>query len=125
MTMETATLETQRQYELAYARQQARINLMRDQEAFASEKEKYKKILKICIVLDAVELISLGTLGWFIGLVGDYYLYKQTGQSKSGRAQKKKMIIAIIGEKIPFVNILPLRTILWVWGNKASHQATP
>ena len=74
-------------------------------------------------MLDAIELLTLGTVGWLVGLAGDYYLYKKTGQSKAGRAQKKKLIVAIIGEKIPLVNILPLRTILWMWNNPAKSTA--
>src|SRR3989338_2731356 len=109
------TLESQRAYELAQLRQQRSAQTHQEHVDNTADKLFFRKILKICIVLDVIELLSLGTVGWVTGQIGDWYLYKKTGQSKASRAQKKKMITAFIGEFIPAVNLLPLRTILWNW----------
>ncbi|MEK7583119.1 MAG: hypothetical protein AAB483_01795 [Patescibacteria group bacterium] len=107
-------------FQLAQERRRAQLQGAEDQEQKRQEQadqKLFRSVLKISIILDAIDIVSLGTIGWFIGCIGDLYLYKKTGQSKAGRAQKKKIIIAIVGEKIPIVNILPLRTIMAIFSN--------
>ncbi len=71
--------------------------------------------LFLSIVGDLIDFFTGGTIGWFVGLFIDAILALMFGLSKSGRKQFKRMAIALVGESIPIIDMLPLRTIFLIW----------
>lgn len=126
-------LEQQYQYELATDR--IRRQKMLEVEA-APEQEKNEQeatrmgwgfflfLLAVCLILDTIDAFTVGTLGWFTGIIGDLFLAVVSGMSKSGRKQFKKIIAGLLGETIPLINVLPLRTGFLIWGFVSSRSAT-
>jgi len=78
--------------------------------------------LWLSIVGDLIDFITAGTIGWLVGLVIDAILLLMFGLSKSGRKQFKRVLIAVIGESIPFINMLPFRTIVMIWSFTKSRS---
>lgn len=76
------------------------------------------------LIADVVEFFTAGTLGWIVGALVDIYLLILGGSSKSGRKQFKKLLVAVIGETIPIIDALPLRTAIVVWSFISSRSAT-
>jgi len=65
-------------------------------------------LLIISLIADLAEAFTLGTIGWFVGLVVDAILL-----IKLGFSVRKQMgwLIGVVGiETIPGLDILPLRT---------------
>ena len=81
-------------------------------------------LLLLCVVADLVDMITVGTIGWVMGLFVDAVLLLAVGLSKGGRKQFKRIIIGIIGEKIPVINILPFRSLFLIWSFVKSRSAT-
>lgn len=114
-------------YDLAYERaqydrQMQQEALVRQQQQQQEEIEKNKMswwvfipLLILSIIADVVELVTAGTLGWFLGIFVDIILLLVLGLSRSGRKQFKKWLTAIGLEKIPFVGAIPFRTFFLVW----------
>ena len=91
-------------------------------ETVAQEKEGKKIgtmfffiLLILCIIGDIIDIITVGTIGWLVGLFIDAILLMSMGVSKGGRKQFKRMIIGVIGDSIPIVNILPFRSGFLIW----------
>lgn len=71
-------------------------------------------VLGFTVILDLVDAFTAGTIGWLVGIFGDMVLLLVFGMSKGGRKQLRKMLISVLGEKIPVVATLPLRTVMLV-----------
>lgn len=71
--------------------------------------------LLLCVVGDLIDFFTGGTIGWLVGIFIDLILLAMFGMSRSGRGQIKKILIAVVGESIPVVDMLPLRTIFLCW----------
>jgi len=76
-----------------------------------------------CIIGDTIDILTVGTIGWLTGLFVDFILFIILGTSKSGRKQWKKWVVGILGESIPIINILPLRSIFTAWSFVSSRSA--
>ena len=72
-------------------------------------------LLLLCVFGDIIDIFTLGTIGWFTGLIIDGIILLTTGLSKSGRKQFSKMLIGVIGETIPGIAFFPFRTAFLVW----------
>ena len=80
-------------------------------------------LLLLCIIADFVDMITVGTVGWLIGLFVDAILLLSFGLSRSGRKQFKRMVVGVIGDTIPVLAILPFRSFFLVWSFvKSRHQ---
>lgn len=82
-------------------------------------------LLLLCIVADFVDMLTAGTIGWLLGLLVDGILLLSAGLSKAGRKQFKRIIIGVIGEKVPILNILPLRSLFLIWSFVNSRYELP
>lgn len=81
--------------------------------------------LFLSLVADIVELLTLGTIGWFVGFIVDLILLAMLGISKAGRKQWKRWIWGPLIEKIPFLAAIPLfRVGFLVWAFVASRSTT-
>lgn len=116
------------QYKLARDRQEQETAQAAAAEQEAKEKPKQGigwgtgiLVLIFCIILDAIEFFTVGTVGILITIFGDFFLLLYAGMSKKSKGQFKKIVVAVLGEKIPFVSMLPIRSIVWIWGFIASH----
>lgn len=119
------------EYQLAQVRRQQQAQLAAQQEAQEKEKSqgmgwlKFLSVLFVTIVLDLLDFFSVGTIGTIVGFFGNIFILLVAGisqkKSKAKQAQMRKILIMFLGESIPIVNILPLRTIMWVWAFLASH----
>lgn len=78
--------------------------------------------LTLSVIGDLIDFFTAGTIGWLIGLLIDGILAMMFGFSSSGRKQFKKMLIAFIGESIPFIAMLPFRTITTIWSFISSRS---
>lgn len=124
--------EERHAYQLAVARNPALIAQERqaaDEKDQKEEQEKNKMgwgvfllTLPLSIIADTIEIITLGTLGWFIGLGIDFILFLILGFTRAGRKQWKKLISALLAESVPFINVLPIRTIMLIWSFMASRS---
>ena len=81
-------------------------------------------LLLLCVMADFIDMLTVGTIGWVIGLFVDAVLLLSVGLSKGAKKQFKRIIIGIIGEKIPVVNILPFRSLFLIWSFVKSRSAT-
>lgn len=120
-------VDDQYYYNLAYERtqynrQMQQAALARQQQQQQEELEKNKMswltfipCLILAILADVVEIVTVGTLGWFLGIFVDIILLLVLGLSRSGRKQFKKWLTAIGLEKIPIVGAIPFRTFFLVW----------
>lgn len=80
-------------------------------------------MILLSVIADSAEVITGGTLGWFVGLFADFVLLVTLGLTKSGKSQFRRVLAAVIGEKIPFINMLPLRTLFVIWAFLKSRSA--
>ena len=117
-------------YQLELVRAQQRMS---DEEEAARLEEESKKpvpmswllflfMLLISVILDVIDIFTGGTIGWLIGIFGDLLLLEFVGISKSGRKQFKKIIIGLLGDSIPIVAFLPIRSIFLVWAFMSSRS---
>ncbi len=102
--------------------QQARIaELAEEQTALKNQQVPmslgiFVPLLFLCVIGDFIDVITGGTIGWLIGLFIDAIILIVTGLSKAGRKQFKRIVIGLIGETIPIIDILPFRSIFLTWG---------
>ncbi len=82
-------------------------------------------LLLLCVVADFIDMLTIGTIGWLIGLFVDAILLLSVGLSKGGRKQFKRIIVGIIGEKVPILNILPFRSLFLIWSFVKSRYELP
>ena len=84
-------------------------------------------LLLLCVVADFVDMITVGTIGWLVGLFVDAILLLSAGLSRAGRKQFKRIVIGVIGETvpIPFLAILPFRSFFLVWSFVKSRHELP
>ncbi len=82
-------------------------------------------LLSLCIVADFIDMLTAGTIGWIVGIFVDGILLIATGLTKAGRKQFKRILIGVIGEKVPLINILPLRSFFLIWSFVKSRQEPP
>lgn len=75
----------------------------------------------LSIIADTIEILTLGTIGWFVGLFIDFILFILLGSTQAGRKQWKKLISALVVETIPGLDVLPIRTIMVLWSFVASR----
>jgi cell division protein FtsW (lipid II flippase) len=71
---------------------------------------------------DIVEFLTVGTLGWFVGLIVDLILLAMLGSSKAGQQQWKKWIWGPIIETIPVLSAVPFRIAFLIWAFVASRS---
>ena len=84
-------------------------------------------LLLLCVVADFFDMITVGTVGWVVGLFVDAILLLSAGLSKAGRKQFKRILLGVIGETIPipFLAILPFRSFFLVWSFVKSRRELP
>jgi len=84
-------------------------------------------LLLLCVVADFIDIITIGTIGWLIGLFVDGILLLSAGFSKAGRKQFKRILLGVIGETIPipFLAILPFRSLFLTWSFVKSRYEPP
>lgn len=84
-------------------------------------------LLLLCVVADFIDIITVGTIGWLVGLFVDAILLLSAGLSKAGRKQFKRILVGVIGETlpIPFLAILPFRSLFLVWSFVKSRYELP
>lgn len=101
----------------------SRVDIEGEEQKEQNQPEKLERmgivfftiLLLLCVVADFIDMLTAGTIGWLVGLFVDGILLLAIGLTKAGRKQFKKIIIGVIGEKVPFVNILPLRSFFLIW----------
>lgn len=81
-------------------------------------------LLIISVIGDAIELFTVGTIGWLSGLLVDAILLLTLGLSKAGRRQLKRIFVAVGLETIPVVGVLPIRTVFLIWAFAKSRSKT-
>ena len=101
-----STSEQQYQYALEEdrARQRLEAESLAQQQGSSQDKMGWGIFivaLILSLIADAVELITAGTLGWFVGLFIDLILLVMLGFSKAGRKQFKKWIWGPLIETVP------------------------
>lgn len=126
---------TEQQYQYALEENRARQRLSAEEDLARQQQEQQEKGVEankmswllfmpaiiLSIIADVVEILTAGTLGWFVGLFVDIILLFMLGLSRSGRKQFKKWLVMLAGESIPFVAFLPLRTIGIIWSFMSSR----
>ena len=81
--------------------------------------------LILSLIADVVELLTVGTLGWFVGFIIDLILAAMLGFSSAGRKQWKKWIWGPIIETIPILDAIPLfRAAFLTWSFVSSRSET-
>lgn len=79
----------------------------------------------IGLVADAIELFTVGTIGWFAGLLLDMALVFVLVLSKPSRKHWKKWLWGPAIEKIPFINVFPfIRVGFLIWAFISSRSKT-
>jgi hypothetical protein len=79
--------------------------------------------LLLSLVADAAEFFTLGTFGWFVGLVVDLILMLMLGLSAAGQKQFKKWIWGPAIETIPILSALPfIRVAFLTWSFVSSRS---
>ncbi len=128
--MEMADIENQQ-----IIANQLAVQQQTEQERVAEEEEAAKNrgaemslglfipLIILCIIGDFIDVITGGTIGWLIGLFIDGIILLATGLSKAGRKQFKRIVVGLIGETIPIIDVLPFRTIFLTWGFIKSRSA--
>lgn len=130
-SLEESQAELDYSYQLEVAR--ARQRILQDEEAARLEEENQKPVpmgwilflfmLLITVILDIIDIVTGGTVGWFIGIFGDLLLLAVTGISKAGRKQFKRIVIGLLGESVPIIiAFLPIRTICLIWAFMSSRS---
>ncbi|GEM_PF-4825653 len=72
-------------------------------------------LLFICVIGDLIDIFTVGTIGWVVGLFIDAILLIATGLSRAGRKQFKRILIGAAADSFPLVAFLPFRSIFLVW----------
>lgn len=81
--------------------------------------------LFLSLVADAAELLTGGTIGWFVGLFVDLILLAMLGFSVAGRKQFKKWIWGPVIEKVPILSAIPfIRIAFLIWSFASSRSKT-
>jgi hypothetical protein len=124
--------EDQYQYDLALERmkyEKAQADQADRQAEIRKQKESrmgwsvFLIALLLSLIADVVELFTLGTIGWLVGLVIDFILVLILGVSKAGRKQFKKWIWGPLIEKIPIISAIPLfRVGFLIWAFISSRS---
>lgn len=79
--------------------------------------------LLLSLLADAIELFTLGTIGWLVGLFIDLILFLMLGFTAAGRKQFKKWVWGPLIEKIPFLNAIPfIRAGFLIWSFVSSRS---
>ena len=128
-----ATAAEQFQEQLEYDRALAQRQLDADTAQTEPQDKEGKKIgpllffilLILCVVADLIDLFTVGTIGWIIGLFVDAVLLVSMGLSRGGRKQFKKLVVGVIGDTIPILAILPFRSFFLVWSFVKSREEAP
>ena len=117
-------------YQLEFLRAQQRM--LQEEETARLEEESKKPVpmgwilflvmLLISVILDVIDIFTGGTIGWLIGIFGDLLLLAFVGISKSGRKQFKRIIIGLLGDSIPIVAFLPIRSVFLIWAFMSSRS---
>lgn len=117
LASERAKYEKLRQADLA--RQQAEQEQKQEQMGWGI----FLVALVLSLIADVVELLTAGTLGWFVGFVVDLILLAMLGFSKAGRKQWKKWIWGPLIEKVPILAAVPLfRVAFLTWAFVSSRS---
>lgn len=125
------TAEQQYQYDLerdrARQRQLVEADLARQQLEAPERLPMGWGIFIIALILsliaDAAELLTGGTLGWFVGLFIDLILVVMLGFSKAGRKQFKKWIWGPLIETVPILSAVPFfRVGFLIWSFVSSRS---
>ena len=124
--------ENETRYQQALEQGRARQNLSDEQNAKNEKDQEFEQqkmgwgiflvALALSLIADIVEFFTLGTLGWFVGLVVDLILLAMLGFSKAGKKQWKKWVWGPIIEKIPILSTLPFRVAFLIWAFVASRN---
>ena len=114
--------------EQARQQDQAQLAAQQEEEGVTQPQEKMSGVfffaaLTLSVIGDLIDFFTGGTLGWLTGLAIDAILALMFGASNSGRKQLKKMAIAFLAETIPFIDVLPFRTIFTIWSFVSSRSA--
>lgn len=72
-------------------------------------------LLFLCVIGDLIDIFTVGTIGWLVGIFIDVILLVTTGLSKSGRKQFKRILIGAVADSFPFVAFLPFRSVFLIW----------
>lgn len=81
--------------------------------------------LILSLIADVVEFFTVGTLGWFVGLIVDLILLAILGFSKAGKKQFKKWVWGPLIEKIPILATVPFfRAAFLIWAFVSSRSKT-
>lgn len=134
--METTTEQSQEwQEQLESDRALYQAGQEREEEEKKNQPQQPKKmgvmffsiLLLLFIIGDLIDIFTAGTIGWLIGLFIDGVGLLATGMSKAGRKQFKRILVGIIGETIPvpFLAILPFRSLFLVWSFVNSRYELP
>lgn len=122
------------QYSYDLASDRARYQKMREEDLARQQAEEEQRqeqmgwgiflvALFLSLIADVVELITAGTLGWFVGFIIDLILLAMLGLSKAGRKQWKKWIWGPIIEKVPILATVPLfRAAFLTWAFVSSRS---
>jgi hypothetical protein len=124
------TTEQQNQYDLE--RERASYQQVQQLESEQQEQENSKMgwglfliALVLGLIADVVELLTVGTLGWFVGFIIDLILAGMLGLSASGRKQWKKWVWGPIIETVPILSTIPLfRAAFLIWSFASSRSTT-
>lgn len=84
-------------------------------------------LLLLCVVADFIDILTVGTIGWLVGLFVDAVLLLASGLSKAGRKQFKRILLGVIGETIPIplLAIAPFRSLFLTWSFVQSRHELP
>ncbi|MEK7124992.1 MAG: hypothetical protein AAB864_01160 [Patescibacteria group bacterium] len=130
--MADITSEEQVQVELERQRQRGLQPAEGGQSGQADSSQREESlgwVVSFCLIVvsligDAVEIMTIGTLGWFVGLLCDGILLVVLGFTKSGKKHFRRVLVGVFGELIPGLNILPLRTVFVLWAIIKSRSTT-
>lgn len=89
-------------------------------------KEKYK-LLKKGLVLDLVGMLtmSIPVIGPFLDLLWAPYAAKQMVKMYNGSEGKIASVVVFIEEILPFTDVIPTFTLMWVYNFVYKKQPTP
>ncbi|MAP81238.1 MAG: hypothetical protein CL526_09135 [Aequorivita sp.] len=89
-------------------------------------KEKYK-LLKKGLVLDLVGMLtmSIPVIGPFLDLLWAPYAAKQMVKMYKGSEGKIASVVVFIEEILPFTDVIPTFTLMWVYNFVYKKQPTP